>query len=192
VGTLARAPMSGSASRDVLEDVQDADWLPDGTGLAVAHYVNRQYQLEFPIGTTVYRTSGWISHLRVSPDGQSVAFLDHPIFGDDRGSVAIVDRAGKMRVLSVVYESTQGLAWLPSGREIWYTGVKEGGGSSRSLDAVTLAGVMRSVYAAPGNLTLNDIGKDGSVLFAQSTDRRGVMALAAGETKERDLSWLDW
>ena len=36
-GTLARAPLSGGASRDVLEDVQDADWLPDGSNLVVTH-----------------------------------------------------------------------------------------------------------------------------------------------------------
>ena len=190
VGTLARAPQSGSAARDILEDVQDADWLPDGSNLVVSHYVNGRYQLEFPIGNVVYATSGWISHVRVSPDGQSVAFLDHPNFGDDRGSAAIVDRAGKMRALSRVFESTQGLAWSPSGAEVWYTGTTQGG--LRSIEAVTLAGVQRAIYGAPSSLMLDDIGKDGTVLFGQSTDRRGVMGLAAGETKERDLSWLDW
>jgi len=190
VGTLSRAPMSGGASRDVLEDVQDADWLPDGSSLVVSHYANGRYQLEFPIGKVVYATGGWISHVRVSPDGQLVAFLDHPNLGDDRGSAAIVDRAGKVRVLSPVYESTQGLAWSPSGTEIFYTGSTQGG--TRSLEVVTLAGVARSIYRAPSSLTLHDIGKDGTVLFGQSTDRRGVMGLAAGETKERDLSWLDW
>ena len=48
-GTLARASLSGGASRDLLEDVQDADWLPDGSNLAVSHFVNGRYRLEFPI-----------------------------------------------------------------------------------------------------------------------------------------------
>ena len=190
VGTLARAPLSGGASRAILEDVQDADWLPDGSTLAVSRYTNGRYQLEFPIGKVVYSTGGWISHLRVSPDGQMVAFLDHPIFGDDRGSAAVVDRAGKERTLSGEYESTQGLAWLPSGQEIWFTGAERG--SARALLAVTLSGVVRTVDRTPGTLTLGDIGKDGSVLLMQDNGRRGIIGLGIGETHERDLSWLDW
>ena len=64
--------MSGGASREVLEDVQDADWLPDGSRLAVSHYANGRYQLEFPIGTVVYGTSGWISDVRVSGTAQDL------------------------------------------------------------------------------------------------------------------------
>jgi Tol biopolymer transport system component/tRNA A-37 threonylcarbamoyl transferase component Bud32 len=190
VGTLARAPLSGGASRAILEDVQDADWLPDGSTLAVSHFTNGRYQLEFPIGTVVYTTGGWISHLRVSPDGQLVAFLDHPIFGDDRGSAAVVDRAGKERTLSSEYESTQGLAWLSSGREIWFTGAKRG--SARALEAVTLSGAVRTVDRTPGNLTIGDIDKDGAALLVHDNGRRGIMGLAPGDARERDLSWLDW
>jgi tRNA A-37 threonylcarbamoyl transferase component Bud32/Tol biopolymer transport system component len=190
VGTLARAPMSGGASRAIIEDVQDADWLPDGSNLVVSRYVDGRYQLEFPIGKVVYTTGGWISHLRVSPDGQMVGFLDHKILGDDRGSAAVVDRAGKMRTLSGEYDSTQGLAWLPSSKEIWFTGAERG--SARALQAATLAGVVRTVNRTPGNLTLGDIGKDGAVLMIHDNGRRGVIGLAAGESKERDLSWLDW
>ncbi len=190
VGTLARAPLSGGASRAILEDVQDADWLPDGSSLVVSRFANGRYQLEFPIGTVVYTTGGWISHPRVSPDGATVAFLDHPILGDDRGSAAIVDRAGKARILSAEYESTQGLAWSPSGREIWFTGAEKG--SARALQAVTTSGVLRTVFGTPGTLTIGDIGKDGSVLLSHDNGRRGIIGLAAGESKERDLSWLDW
>jgi len=89
VGTLARASLSGGAARAVLEDVQDADWLPDGSGFAAARFVDGRYRLEFPVGKSVYDSGGYISDVRVSPDGALVAFLDHPILGDDRGSVAI-------------------------------------------------------------------------------------------------------
>jgi len=190
VGTLARAPLSGGASRAILEDVQDADWLPDGSSLVAARFINGRYQLEFPIGTVVYATGGWISHPRVSPDGGMVAFLDHPILGDDRGSAAVVDRAGKVRTLASGYDSTQGLAWSPTGKEIWFTGAERG--SARALQAVTPSGVLRTVFRTPGNLTLGDVGKDGTVLLAHDNGRRGIIGLAAGESKERDLSWLDW
>lgn len=190
VGTLSRAPLSGGASRAVLEDVQDADWLPDGSNLVASRHTGGRYQLEFPIGTVVYTTGGWISHPRVSPDGGTVAFLDHPILGDDRGSAAVADRAGNVRTLSGEYESTQGLAWSRSGDEVWFTGAEKGSG--RALHAVTLSGVLRTVLRTPGTLTIGAIGRDGSVLLSHDNGRRGIIGLAAGESKERDLSWLDW
>ncbi|HUL74949.1 MAG TPA: protein kinase, partial [Vicinamibacterales bacterium] len=189
-GTLARAPISSGASRDVLEDVQDADWLPDASNLVVTHVVNGRYRLEFPIGTSVYETGGWISHPRVSPDGRHVAFLDHPIMGDDRGSVAVIDASGTKKTLSPDYESTQGLAWLPSGREVWYTGALKGSG--RSLYAATLDAHVRPVLRVPATLTIGDIASDGTVLLAHDNGRRGIVGRAPDETKERDLSWLDW
>ena len=190
VGTLSRAPMSGGAARAIIEDVQDADWLPDGSNLVAARYQNGRYQLEFPIGTVVHTTGGWISHPRVSPDGQMVAFLDHPILGDDRGSAAVVDRAGKVRTLAGEYDSTQGLAWVPSGSEIWFTAAERG--FARGLHAVTLSGDVRTVYRTPGTLMLADIGKDSTVLLVHEIARRGIIGLASGESSERDLSWLDW
>jgi len=119
-----------------------------------------------------------------------VAFLDHPVMGDDRGSAAVVDRAGKVRKFPGEYESTQGLGWSRSGGEIWFTGARQG--SARALMAVTLSGTLRTIDRTPGNLTLDDIGKDGTVLLAHDNGRRGIIGLPPGESKERDLSWLDW
>ena len=190
VGTLSRAQLSGGASRAVLEDVQDADWLPDGSNFVVSHFSGGRYRLEFPIGTVVYETGGWISDPRVSPDGGKVAFLDHPIMGDDRGSVAVVDRAGKVRTLTGEYESAQGLAWARSGSEIWFTGAERG--SARALTGVTLSGAVRTIDRTPGNLTLCDIARNGTVLIAHDNGRRGIIGMAPGQSKESDLSWLDW
>ncbi len=189
VGTLARASLSGGATRAVLEDVQDADWLPDGSGFAAARYVDSRYRLEFPVGKTVYETGGYISDVRVSADGALAAFLDHPILGDDRGTVAIVDRSGVKRTLSGEYSSLQGLAWSPAG-ELWFTG--SSGGSARSLQAVTPAGVLRTLARVPANLHLGDVGADGSALLWQENTRIGIVGRAPGEKTDRDLSWLDW
>lgn len=189
-GTLARAPLSGGTSRDVLEHVQDADWLPDGSNLVVTHLVDGRFRLEFPIGKVVYETSGWISHPRVSPDGTRVAFLDHPIFGDDRGSAAIIDAAGHKTTISGEFESTQGLAWLPSGREVWFTGTSEATG--RCIESAALDGATHIVLRVPATLRLEDIAANGDALITFASDRRELMGLAPGETKERELSWLDW
>jgi hypothetical protein len=188
-GTLQRATLGG-ASRDVLDNVQDADWMPDGSALTVTHVVDGRFRLEFPIGHVVYETSGWITDPRVSHDGKRVAFLDHPLVGDDRGKAAVVDAGGNVKRISGECESTQGLAWSPDGDEVWFTCAQKG--LSRSIDASTLDGTQRTVLRVPGSLRLGDVASDGTVLLSHDIARIGAAGLASGETRERDLSWLDW
>jgi len=192
VGTLARAPLAGGAPRPVLEDVEWADWSPDGTSLAVVRNVGGRDRLEFPIGKVLYETSGgWISYPRVSPKGDSIAFMDHPNQGDDGGSIAIVDLSGHKKDLTREWYGTQGLAWTPDGKEIWFTASELG--LFHYITAVDpLSGKQRLVTRVPGSLVLFDIWQDGRVLLARSDRRREVMGLAGTETKERDLSWLDY
>ena len=52
-GLLARVPSTGGAPREVLENVEDADWTSDGKELAVIHRVEDRVRLEYPIGTVV-------------------------------------------------------------------------------------------------------------------------------------------
>ena len=116
-GTLARLGMTGGGSpKEVLEDVQFADWSPDGQSLAVVRNLGGKVRLEFPPGKVLYETAGWISNPRVSPGGDEVAFLDHPVQGDDGGSAAMVDRSGKRRSLSEFFASAPG-ALLVAGRQ---------------------------------------------------------------------------
>jgi eukaryotic-like serine/threonine-protein kinase len=190
VGTLARVPLNGGAPRPVLEDVQWADWSPDGNNLAIVRDVGGRNQLEFPIGKALYQTSGWISHPRVSRKGDLVAFLDHPLPGDDGGSVKTVDLSGNVKTLSSGFQTVQGLAWSADGQEIWFTAADLG--LKRAIFAVTLGGRERSIATVPGTLLVQDIWKDGRVLLAKDAWRRELMGLVAGESKERDLSWLDY
>jgi Tol biopolymer transport system component len=189
-GMLARAPRGGGAPRDIADDVEYADWGPDGTSIAVVRRVGGKVRLEYPLGKVLYETAGWVSHLRVSPDGRLVAFIDHAYQRDDDGTIATVDQNGSKKTLTGEFVSAQGLAWSPGGNEIWFTGTTSG--SSRELHAVTLAGKERLVYLGTGTLTLHDISKDGRVLFSRDDLRAGMISLAPGETKERDLSWHDW
>jgi hypothetical protein len=160
-GTLARAPMSGGAARDVMENVQHADWLPDGSNLVVSHVVDGKYRLEFPIGKVVYETTGWISHVAVSPDGQRVAFQDQPIVGDDRGGIAIIDASGARQSMPVV-RGTQGIAWSPPA-EVWFVRVTRSVASPAGDDARRQC----ARCFEPGSLFLGDIGADGTVLLAR-------------------------
>jgi Tol biopolymer transport system component/predicted Ser/Thr protein kinase len=191
VGTLARAPLAGGAPRPVLEDVEWADWSPDGSSLVVVRSVGGHDRLEYPIGKVLYETSGgWISYPRVSPKGDAIAFIDHALRADDGGSIAVVDLTGKKTKLTQDWYGTQGLAWAPDGQEIWFTASEQG--VDHYLSAVNLSGKQRLVTRIPGTLALFDVWRDGRVLLARAGRRREMMSLSEGESKERDLSWLDY
>ncbi|MGB7265106.1 MAG: winged helix-turn-helix domain-containing protein, partial [Terracidiphilus sp.] len=189
-GTLGQVPITGGSPRQIAEDVDWADWAPDGKTLAIVRDTAGRERLEFPVGHVLYETTGWISHPRVSPQGDQVAFLDHPTDMDDRGVVSVVDLAGRKRVLSSGWESEEGLAWSPRGNEVWFSAAEAG--LQRRIYAVDLQGNLRMTFRAPGGVTLEDIAPDGRLLITRDEQRAGIMALAPGDTRERDLSWLDW
>ncbi len=190
VGTLASAPLAGGAPREVLENVQWADWSPDGSNLAVVRDVGGRNRLEYPIGKVLYETGGWISHPRISPKGDAVAFLDHPLQGDDSGSVAVVDLSANRKKISGDWYSCQGLAWSADGSEVWFTATETG--LDRDLSAVNMAGGKRLVARMPGTLMLFDIFHDGRILLGRASWRRELMGTVADGSKDRDLSWLDY
>jgi serine/threonine protein kinase/dipeptidyl aminopeptidase/acylaminoacyl peptidase len=190
-GTLARMPINGGSPRDILDGVQWADWSPDGKQLAIVRDVGGKNRLEFPIGKVIHESPGWISHPRVSPDGERVAFLEHPQVGDDAGSVHVIDLQGKHKVLADNFLTVEGLAWAQDGKQIWFTGA-ESEGNGRALDAVTLGGSMRILTRVPAALELEDIGRDGRVLLIRQNWRRELSGLIAGAAKEQDFSWLDY
>jgi serine/threonine protein kinase len=190
VGTLARVPLNGGSPRPVLENVQWADWSPDGSNLVIVRDVGGRNRLEFPIAKVLYETSGWISHPRVSRKGDLVAFLDHPLPGDDGGSLRVVDLSGKVKTLATELLTAQGLAWSADGGELWFTGSRSG--VKRAVYAVTLGGRERLIARVPDTLSLQDIWQDGRVLLSRDTWRRELIGLTSGDSKEHDLSWLDY
>lgn len=186
---LARVPMGGGSPREIVEDVQSADWAPDGVNLAIVRHMKRQQQLEYPIGKVLYRTVGWITDVRVSPRGDMVAFMDHATRWDDRGWVSVADADGKVRRLTEEYATERGLAWWPDGKSIWFTANREGEPSA--LYSVSLNSTTRTRFRAPIRLELHDIAPDGSALISSYKDLTSVLALRPGDEKEQDLSWLD-
>ena len=190
-GILAQAPLLGGAPREVLEDVQWADWGPDGASLAVVRRAGGKSRVEYPVGTTLFETAGWLSHVRVSPDGERVAFLHHPTQGDDGGSVMSVDRGGaRATTHSEDWITAYGLAWrTPS--EIWFTATRVG--VARAIWSVNVAGGRERLLArTPGELTIQDVARDGRTLVTSDNGMVGIMGVPPGESEERDLSLLDW
>lgn len=191
-GTLARAPMAGGAPREIMQDVKWADWSPSGD-LAVVRRSNGRDVLEYPMGKVLYETVGTISNPRFAPDGSKIAFMDHPVRFDDKGSVCVVDLQGKSRALSREWGSEAGLAWSPRGNEVWFTAV-EHGSTNRAVFAVSMTGKERKVLVVPGGFTLEDIAADGRVLADFGSERLAMewMGKDRGTEKSRDLSWYDW
>jgi eukaryotic-like serine/threonine-protein kinase len=189
-GTLARVPLEGGAPREILANAENADWASDGSTLLITHQVGGVDRMELPPGKLIYEDPGVIGHPRLSPRGDLIAFFEHPGRASDDGSVAFVNLAGKKTILSAGWADLTGLAWSPSGEEIWFTGDRNN--SSVGLFAVTLDGHERQVERVPGDLILFDIARDGRVLMGREEWRGGIYALGPGQNQERDLSWFDF
>jgi Tol biopolymer transport system component len=192
VGTLARAPLGGGAPRAVLDNVQYADWAPGGKDFLIVRFVpeTHVYRLEYPVGKVLIETTGWISDSRFSRDGKLIAFCDHPIFGDDQGSAAVVDLEGHKKILSSSYGSAQGVAWSPKGDEIWFAAAATG--VARSLYATTLRGRVRSLLTGPGDLTIQDVLPNGRALVRGMNERIIVMVTTPEFPQPRDFTAMDW
>jgi Tol biopolymer transport system component len=188
-GVLARSPMVGGTPREILRNVSWADWGPDGEP-AVVHHANGRDNLEYPVGTVLYQTNGWISNIRFSPREKRIAFLDHPQRWDNSGSVCVVDLAGRKTTLSSGWDWESGLAWSPQEKEVWFT-ASESGASNRTMWALNLAGKQRRVLTVPGGFTLHDIASDGRILASLDNERL-AMEWSGKDRQVRDLSWYDW
>jgi Tol biopolymer transport system component/predicted Ser/Thr protein kinase len=192
-GTLARVPLAGGAPREMMERVQEAVWNPDGSALAVvrAELPGGGSRLEYPAGKVLYQTEGWLSHPRFSPEGDEIAFAEHPVKAYDAGHVSLVDLRGKKRDLTGDYAGgVEGIAWTPAGDEVWHTAAESRG--NYELRAVSRrGGPSRVVLHVPASITLQDISREGRVLVTLDTIRPSMMVRTADSDRERDLAWLD-
>ncbi|HTY40656.1 MAG TPA: protein kinase [Thermoanaerobaculia bacterium] len=167
LGTLAEVPLIGGTPREILENVSDADWAPDGKELAAVRFVDGGYRLEYPLGTKLVEHPRWINFPRVSPRGDRVAYTNA---GTD---LFVVDREQRVTPLGV---SGWEHAWAPTG-EIFYLPVAEG---TVQLRAISVAGEDRLVAALPGNYTLYDVSASGRVLLGLLTARDEIFLSAPG------------
>jgi serine/threonine protein kinase len=187
--TLARVPLSGGAPREILENVNDADWSPDGSRLAVSRTVGQRNRIEYPIGTVLYESGGRPPlSVRVSPKGDQIAFFEYDT-GVGDFAVTLLNLHGEKRILSRGWQAQGGLDWSPSGDEIWFSGTR--GGGDPAIRGVKLNGKERIVAETPAWTALDDVGRDGRVLIAVVDSRVGIAGLGSGAKQDRDLSWFD-
>ena len=193
VGTLALAPLTGGDPREDEAEVEDAEFDPSGKLLAIVRSrgIGGGSSLEYPAGTTLYKSDGAIRFPRFSRDGRAIAFIEYPAGNSDGGSVALFDLGGSGTASSLTdsWTSVRGLAWSPDGNEIWFAAGRTR--TTRELRAVTRGRVERVVLSAPGSVTLWDVATDGRVLLTRDEERRSLVGLPRGQSEERDLSWYD-
>jgi DNA-binding winged helix-turn-helix (wHTH) protein/Tol biopolymer transport system component len=156
---------------------------------AVNRSAGIQTTIEFPKGRVVYRSNGCITDVRVSPNGEYLAFIEHANRNDDRGYIRMLGKTGASRQLTVDWNSASGLAWTPSGREIWFTASKSA--AQRSLYAVSLDGKLRQISDTPASLRLFDISPRGSVLVSVDEMTGSMFAGLFGTTEEQDVTQFD-
>jgi eukaryotic-like serine/threonine-protein kinase len=184
-GTLARLPLEGGTPRPILDDVYEADISRDGKEFAVVRSAGGKQRLEFPIGKVRFETAGWITDVRISPDGTHIAFIDHPYVPDDRGAVALADLQGSIRRLTPYYATGRSLCWSPDGKEIWYTASLEG--EDPGMYAVTPAGKTRTVLRSPTELVIQDISAAGRVLLESVRFQIEMGLKRSSESRARDV-----
>ncbi|HKD16399.1 MAG TPA: protein kinase [Thermoanaerobaculia bacterium] len=185
-GTLATVPMGGGAPRSIAEFVEDADWMPDGKRLCVRRFLEGRNRIELPLGTVLYSTENNLGHLRASPRGDRIALF---LIARGSRSLLTVDMAGKSTSLVKEGILGQDLAWSPSGEEIWFD--DQSGLGQFAIKAVDLSGRVRTVATLPVGLIVHDIARDGRVLTERYASQPGLLVLAPGASRERDLSWFD-
>jgi len=190
-GTLGLLPVAGGSPREVAEDVLAADWTADGTEMAVIRQAGGKYRVEFPRGKVVYESYHPLGYLRIAPDTKSVAFAEFVAADGDAGWAIAVDRSGKELIHSEVFVSVEGLAWPPSGKEVWVAATTTEGWAD-AIHGLGLNGKKRVVLRLPGILRLHDISREGRILLSKESWRSGMQFRGPGDTKERDLSWLDY
>ncbi len=187
-GTLARVSLAGGSPRELVEGVVAADWDPEGQELAVVRRVQGRKRLEYPIGRELYH--GDLFSVRALP-GQRFAVLEmeQTAEGRYRSVVALIDRTGGRTVLSPGWRQWFDLTWSPSSRELLFAARRM---DDFGLHAVSLEGRERLVARIPGDFNVHDADVRGRLLIEQRFRGGKVAGVPPGESRERDLSWMDF
>ena len=188
-GTLAKAPISGGAPREIANDVFMADWAPDGVNLAVTRGTAAVQWIEYPIGKKIFQGKGSFLSLSFSPKGDRIAFIDNPLAQDVGGYVSIIDTNGGNKVTSRKWNYIQGVAWSPDASETWFTAGQQG--NTVQLYGMDLKGHERVILPLPGNYWLSEVTPDGRALLGLESPTNSVFVYRRGREVSPDLYWHD-
>ena len=170
-GTLATVPIAGGAPRPLAQDALSADWSAGGQRNGDRSAVKRNTRVEYPRGTMIYESEHWLDYARISPNGKYVAVAEMVSIDGDAGAVVVVDRSGKVVLHTPRFVSFEGLAWSPSGGEVWIGITDARAGWANTIVGIGLNGRKASsaTYIGSGMLRLHDVARDGRVLFSRES-----------------------
>jgi len=191
IGTLGLVPVAGGTPREIADSVLAADWTRDFKEMAVVQQAAGKYRLEFPLGKSIYEGTHPLGSLRISPDAKEVGFTENFGPDGDGGWIVVVDRNGKELLRSKSFTSIEGLAWSPSGKEVWVAATRTTGWADAIL-GLSLKGEERVVLRLPGITRLHDVAADGRILLTHENWRSELQYRGAKDSQERNLSWLDY
>jgi len=100
-----------------------------------------------------------------------------------------LDDSGQPRVLSAGWESLEGLAWAPSGKEVWFSAAASG--EDYCVRGATPSGKTRTVYCGTSATMIYDALPGGRTLVGAEEGRVSMEMVEHGKMEGRDLSWLD-
>ncbi len=192
-GTLAWWPALGGKARPFLESSGWADWAKKGRFVAVVQEDGSERVLQIrdaegKLLQSVFRTTGAIAYVAISPDETMVAFIHHPSRVDDAGEVRVVSVDGtRPRALTPVLERCVGLRWSGRTGEVWYT-ASRADMFTTALWGVDPNGQPRMIHSFPDFFLLQDVSESGCLFVASSEETD--LILKRGDAEPSDFSWL--
>ncbi|HEU5249058.1 MAG TPA: protein kinase, partial [Thermoanaerobaculia bacterium] len=194
-GTLAWWPALGGKPRPILQNAGWADWSESRRLLAVVRDTGAERVLDVRTANgrlerSVFHTTGGISYVRFSPDGQSIAFIHHPSRYDDAGEVRIAETGRTIsRALTPRFQHCAGLDWNQRSGEIWFTASRSTVASGR-LWKLSPGGRLRAVLSFPDFFTLQDVASSGARCLLVSNAGGVALFVRRSGGAPKDLTWL--
>ncbi len=190
-GTLAKASLTGGASRAELENVQFADF-GQNNSMAVARTENGRSTIEFPVGTPVTQRTEVATLTdyvapRISRSGDYLAFFDTT--KPSAFPVTILDGTKKPIANSRSFFDWWGLAWR-SPSEVWIAAT-ETAGRDVGIFSLDTDGKERTIIRFPGSVTLHDISPAGDVLISVDRNVSAIEIVDGADSPPKDRTWRE-
>jgi hypothetical protein len=176
-GMLSRVPLAGGVPRELVDDVEAADWDRTGSELAVVIRWGTAAG-QFSVGDLEVTTASWV---RVSPDDQPGGARACSMRAMSSCSMERLPE-GNCRRMELGLRSRL----VPGPGEIWFTATRRSGARTAISDA---GGRERLLAAAPDPVR-QDAFQDKALVIGIS-GRETFSCLAPGEAVERELGWFD-
>ncbi len=144
-----------------------------------------EFRLEWPPGRVVAASRDMFRAVRVR--GDRVAWFQERGDTVENGALVVASRDGTLREIRDVTGFT-GMAWGPSGTELWVSTARDG---QSQVEAVDLSGRARTLLTHAGRLEIQDVEATGRVLAVVHSTQRQVFGRARGKDRDEDIGWLD-